>query len=346
MKGVLKASLTNRRKKAMKSFKRRVGMFTGAVLALLACGAQAQSAAGFPNKPIRILVPFTASGTADTLARVLGQKITETWGQQVIVENRAGAGGTIGMEAARRLAGDGYNYVLVSNSQAVSHVLYSKISYDVTKDFVPINLIASSPMIVAVHPRVAAKNIAELMAQVKREPGKLSYGSCGVGTAHHLAMEMVKFQTQSFIVHIPYRGCGPAVVDALAGQADLVVGSSPAVLPHVRQGKLRALAVTNGRRTPSASEIPTIAESGVPALKGFDVDNWYGFMAPLGTPKDVLAKFDGEVQRLMGQADVLQRLSGAGIDPRLGGAAELISALDADIKQFRKVVDFAGIKAE
>jgi len=314
------------------------------VLALPAAGVQAQS--GYPNKPLHVLVPFTASGTADTLARVLGQKLTESWGQQVIVENRAGAGGTIGMDAAKRMPNDGYNFVLISNSQAVSQVLYAKLNHDMMKDFAPVNLIASSPMIVAVHPSVPAKSMAELIALAKRDPDKLSYGSCGVGTAHHLAMEMVKFQTQALIVHIPYRGCGPATVDAISGQAKIVVGSSPAVLPHARQGKLRALAVTNGRRTPSASEIPTIAESGVPGLADFDVDNWYGFMAPLGTPKDILARFDAEIRRIMSQPDVLQRLSGAGIDPRLGTGDELMRALDMDIKQFKKVIDFASIKPE
>jgi tripartite-type tricarboxylate transporter receptor subunit TctC len=313
-------------------------------LTLAACAAHAQTA--YPSRPIRILVPFTAAGTADTLARVLGQKLTKAWGQQVVVENRGGAGGTIGMDAAKRMPPDGYNFVLISNSQAVSHVIYPKLGYDVTRDFVPIDLIASSPMIIAAHPRVAAKNIGELLAQAKREPGKLSYGSCGVGTAHHFAMEMLKFQTQAAIVHIPYRGCGPAVVDTIAGQADLVIGSSPAVLPHVHQGKLRALAVTNGRRTPSASEIPTIAESGVAALKAFDVDNWYGFMAPLGLPADIVARFDGEVRRIMAVPEVLQRLGGAGIDARLGGPAELTAALDADIRQFRQVAEFANIKPE
>ncbi len=317
-----------------------------ALIAMLLGGAQAQTAAGYPAKPIRILVPFTTAGTADTLARLIGQQLTEAWGQQVIVENRGGAGGTIGMDAAKRMPADGYNFVLISNSQAVSHVLYPKLGYDITKDFVPVDLIASSPMIIAAHPRVAAKNLRELIAGMHREPGKLSYGSCGVGTAHHLAMEMLKFQTRSFVVHLPYRGCGPAVVDAVSGQSDLVVASSPAVLPHVRQGKLRALAVTNSKRTPSAPDIPTVAESGMPELKAFDVDNWYGFMAPLGTPRDIVAKFDAEVRRIMAVPEVLQKLSGAGIDARLGGAQDLMAALDADIRQFKQGVAFANIKPE
>ena len=319
-------------------------LIASTVLALLAAGVQAQS--GYPNKPLHFLLPFAVSGTADTLARVLGQKLTESWGQQVIVENRGGAGGIIGMDAAKRMPNDGYSFLLISNTLAVSQVLYTNPNFDMMKDFAPINLIASSPMIVAVNPSVSAKSMAELIALAKREPGKLSYGSCGVGTAHHLAMEMVKFQTQAFIVHIPYRSCGVATVDALAGLVNIVIGSSPAVLPHVRQGKLRALAVTNGRRTPSASEIPAIAESGVPGLMDFDVDNWYGFMAPLGAPKDILARFDAEIRRIMRQPDVLQRLSGVGIDARLGSGDELMRALDMDIKHFKKAIDFAGIKPE
>jgi tripartite-type tricarboxylate transporter receptor subunit TctC len=297
----------------------------------------------YPSKPIHILVPFTPGGTADVLARAIGQQLTASWGEQVVVENRGGAGGTIGMDAAKRLPADGHNLVLISNSQAVSQVIYPKLNHDMTKDFTPVMLIGSSAMIIAAHPRLGIGDFPSLVKQVRAQPGRLTYASCGNGTAHHLAMEKIKSEAKLAIVHIPYRGCGPAVIDAVGGQVDLLIASAPPVLPHMQSGKLRGLAVTNDRRSASAPQIATVAESGVPALKGFAVDNWYGLMAPLGTPAPIVARLEAEIRKIMRTPAMTERLSAAGIETKLGNGNELMAALRADIAQFKAVADFAKI---
>ena len=300
----------------------------------------------YATKPMHILVPFPPGGTADVLARVIGQKITEATGQTVIVENRAGAGGTIGMEAARRSPADGYNFVLISNTQAGSQVLYPKLPHDITKDFTPISLIASSPMMIAANPALGIKTLSEVLTRAERDPGKLSYASCGVGTAHHLAMEKIKFDTRINMVHVSYRGCAPAVADALAGHINLVIASSPLILPQVASGKFVALAVTNNKRSTLASDVPTVGESGVPALKSFSMDNWYGFMAPLGTPTEAIKKLDAEVRKIMANPAVIQRLALVGIEPKAGNAEQLMMMLKSDLAQFKSVVDYARITVE
>lgn len=300
----------------------------------------------YSSKPMHILVPFSPGGTADVLARIIGQQITETTGQAVIIENRAGAGGTIGMEAAKRSPTDGYNFVLISNSQAGSQVLYPKLSHDITRDFAPIDLIASSPMVIAANPALGVKTLNALFARTGSDAVKLSYASCGVGTAHHLAMEKIKFDTRKNIVHVSYRGCSPAVVDAIAGHIDLVIASAPLIIPQAISGKLVPLAVTNDRRSTLARDIPTVAESGVPALKTFSIDNWYGFMAPLGTPAEAINRLDLEVSKIMSNPAVIQRLALVGIEPKPGNAQQLMTLLKSDLVQFKAIVDHAHITAE
>jgi tripartite-type tricarboxylate transporter receptor subunit TctC len=314
--------------------------------AALAAAPGLVAAQAYPSKPVRILVPFTTGGAADTLARVAGQRLSEMWGQQVIVENRGGAGGTLGMDAALKLPADGYTFVLISNSLAVSQVLYPKLTYDLVKDFVPVNLVASTPMVLAVHPKVPVGSLAEFNRYVKERPGQLSYGSCGVGTAPHLAMEMYKFQTQSFVVHIPYRGCSLAATDAIGGQLDVILATAPAVLPHARQGKLKMLAVTNPQRTPTAPDVPTMRESGVPGTKDLAVDNWYGFVAARGTPREAIERFDADVRKVLAQKDIADKLAASGVDVTLGSAQDLAKLIDGDMKQFAAVIKFAGIKPE
>jgi tripartite-type tricarboxylate transporter receptor subunit TctC len=313
--------------------------------ALLAHPAMAQPAA-YPSKPIRVLVPFPPGGAADVLARGIGQKLTEAWGVAVTVDNRSGAGGTVGMEVGRQMPADGYNFILMSNSLAVSQVLYAKLPYDIQKDFVPVNLLADSPVVIAANPRAGVSSMVELLNKAKQEPGKLTYGSCGVGTAHHLAMEIFKARSGASVLHVPYRGCAPAVTDAVGGQVDIIVSSAPLILPHAAAGRLRTIAVTNAERATSAPSIPTVAESAIPALKTVIVGNWYGFMAPVGTPPDIVAKFDAETRRIMQMPDVLKRLSAAGIELRLGSGKDLAQVLDSDLRQFKQVVDSAQIKPE
>jgi tripartite-type tricarboxylate transporter receptor subunit TctC len=319
-----------------------VCVFTGM---LSAQPATAQTA-GYPNKALHVLVPFPAGGAADVLARVIGEKLAESWRVPVLVENRSGAGGTIGMAAARQMPSDGYNFSLMSNSIAVSQVLYPKLPYDIQKDFLPVYLIGDSPIVIAAHPRTGIASIADLLRKAKQEPGKMSYASCGVGTAHHLAMEVFKARTGASILHVPYRGCAPAVSDAAGGQVDLVVSSAPSILPHASTGRLHTVAVTNARRATSAPSIPTVGESGVLELKSFVIGNWYGFMAPLGTPAELIAKFDAETRGTLQTPEVQKKLSAAGIEVRLGTAQDLAAALDADLRQFRQVVESAQIKPE
>ena len=307
-------------------------------------GSAAQS--GFPNRPMRIIVPYTAGGAADFMARLIGQRLTDAWGQQVLVENRGGAGGNLGMEAAQKSPADGYTLVMVNNSQAINESLYSKLSFDLKKDFVPVMMVASAPMVLAVHPRVAANTAKEFDALVRAQPGKFSYGSCGVGTPMHLAGELYKFLTRSFIVHVPYRGCSPATLDTIGGQLDAVFATTATLLPHVRAGKLKAIGVTTARRSLAAPEIPTFRESGIAALSDYEVDNWYGLMAPAGAPREILARLEAEIRRILALPEVRSRMDAVGIEPYLTCPDELMALLRADIDKFQKVVRFANIKGD
>jgi tripartite-type tricarboxylate transporter receptor subunit TctC len=314
------------------------------IVALPAQQVAAQSA--YPNRPIRIIVPYTAGGSADFMARIIGQKLTEAWGQQVLVENRGGAGGNLGMEAAQKSAADGYTLVMINNSQAINESLYTKLPFDLKKDFAPVMMVASAPMVLAVNPKVAANTAAEFDALVRQQPGRLSYGSCGVGTPMHLAGELYKFLTKTFVVHVPYRGCSPATLDTIGGQLDAVFATTATVLPHVRAGKLKAIAITTARRTAAAPEIPTFRESGIAVLKDYEVDNWYGLMAPAGTPREVIGRIEAEVRKVMALPDVRSRMAAVGIDPYVTTPDELMALLLADIDKFAKVVRFANIKGE
>ena len=300
----------------------------------------------YPARPVRIIVPYTAGGSADFMARLLAQRLTDAWGQQVLVENRGGAGGNLGMEAAQKSAPDGHTLVMINNSQAINESLYTKLPFDLKKDFAPVMMVASAPMVLAVNPKVGANTLDEFGALVRAQPGKFSYGSCGVGTPMHLAGELYKFLTRSFIVHVPYRGCAPATLDTLGGQLDAVFATTATVLPHVRAGKLKAIAITTARRTPAAPEIPTFRESAAPALKDYEVDNWYGLMAPAGAPRDVLAKIEAEVRRIISLAESRSRMAAIGIDPYVTGAEELATLLNNDIDKFARVVKFANIRGE
>ena len=310
------------------------------------CAAPAVAQGNYPTKPIRIIVPYTAGGSADFMARMIGQRLTETWKEQVLVENRGGAGGNLGMEAAQKSPPDGHTLVMINNSQAINESLYSRLPFVLLKDFAPVMMVASSPMVLAVNPRVAANTLAEFNALVKAQPGRLSYGSCGVGTPMHLAGELYKFLTGTFVVHVPYRGCSPATLDTIGGQLDAVFATTATVLPHVRAGKLKALGITTAKRTPAAPEIPTFREAGGDALKDYEVDNWYGLMAPAGTPRDVLAKIEAEVRKIVNLPESRTRMANVGIDPALTTADELMALLKADVDKFARVVKFANIKGE
>lgn len=322
----------------------RAVRFLACMLALAADPSLAQGT--WPAKPVRIIVTFTAGGAADLTARVVGDKLTEIWKQQVIVENRIGAGGNIGVEAVYRSPPDGHTLLLASGAQPINVALYPKLPFDFFRDFVPIGLVTSTPMALAVHPSVKDNTLAEFTARLRARPGKVSYATCGVATGHHFAFELYKFQTKTFALHIPYRGCAAAVVDTVGGQIDTVISSLATVLPHHKSGKLKVLAITSKNRSPSAPDIPTFRESGLPELKDYDTDIYYGFMAPAGTPKEILARIEADLRRVMAMPDVQQRFTGGGLEVFLATSAEMGAILRRDAEQIKKIVDFAGIKPE
>jgi tripartite-type tricarboxylate transporter receptor subunit TctC len=310
----------------------------------LAGTAQAQDA--WPTKPVRVIVTFTPGGAADITARVVGEKLGDIWRQQVIVENRIGAGGNIGVEAVVRSPADGYTLLLASSAQPINVALYSKLSFDLFKDLAPIGFVTSTPMALAVHPSVKDNNLRDFTARLRAGGGKTQYATCGVATAHHFAFELYKLQTKVAATHIPYRGCAPAVVETVGGQVDTLLTSLATVLPHQKAGRLKVLAITTKNRSVSAPDIPTFRESGVPELKDYDSNIPYGFMAPAGTPKEVLAKIEADLKRVMALPEVQQRFIGAGMEIFVTSAAEMNAIQRRDVAQMKQIVESAGIKPE
>lgn len=300
----------------------------------------------WPAKPVKIIVTFTTGGAADLTARILGEKLADGWKQQVVVENRGGGNGSVGVEAVQRSPADGYTYLLLANTHVINVALYPKLSFDLFQDFAPVLMTTAAPLMMAVNPRFKATNIAEITNDLRARPGKVDIATCGVATAHHFAMEIYKHATGTFAVHIPHRGCSPAVVDTVSGVVDIVMVSLPAGLPFVKQGKLRAIGITSKERSPSAPDIPTFRESGMKELAQFEVENYYGLMAPAGTPPDILRKMEADVRSALGAAEVKARLSGAGLDPYVLGPAQMTAQLRSDIEKFKEAIKVANIKPE
>ena len=316
-------------------------IWAGAGLLLVAVASPAQN---FPAKPVRVITPFTAGSAIDTLARVLGQKMSDAWGQQVVIDNRIGANGIIGTEAAAKAPPDGYTIHLGNISTlAVNPHLYLKLPYDAVKDFLPVTLAATIPVVLVVHPSLPVKSIKELIALAKARPGQLNYGSGGTGSAQHLPMEMLRVEAGINITHVPYKGLGPAFNDVLGGQVPMMFAGVSNVVPHMKTGRLRVLAIGSPRRSASLPEIPTVAESGVP---GFDFDSWTGYLAPAGTPKEIIAKLHADITRTLGLPEVREKLTTLGFD-LVGGTPEAFATLIRnDIARFGKLVKAAGIVAE
>lgn len=316
------------------------------VLALASCAlslAHAQNAP-YPAKPIRMIVPFPPAGPTDVVARIIGQKLSERWGQQVLVENRAGAGGTIGAELVARAAPDGYTLVMGSTANmAVNVTLIDKLSYDPVKDFAPVNLAAITPNLLVVNPAMPAKSVREFIALAKAKPGSINYASGGSGTPSHLAAELFKTMSGVQMNHVPYKGSIPALTDIMGGQVSLMFDSMASALPLVKSGKLRALAQTGARRSSAAPEIPTIAESGLP---GYDVAGWFGILAPAGTPRDIVMKLSGEITQILNLPDVKERYALLGAEPGPGNPEEFGRFITAEIAKWAKVIRDSGTKAE
>jgi tripartite-type tricarboxylate transporter receptor subunit TctC len=300
-------------------------------------------AEGYPSKPIRIIVPYPPGGFNDTLARTIGQKLTEKWGQPVIVDNRPGGGTTIGTNLAAKSAPDGYTLLIVSFAFAVNPSLYASLPYDTAKDFSSIVLAANTPNLLVVNPELPVKSVKDLIALARSKPGKLNYASAGNGSSNHLSMELFKSLTGVDIVHIPYKGSAPAVTDLIGGQVDLMFDNVPNVLQQVKAGKLRGLAVSSKERSPFIKDLPTVAESGVP---GFDVSVWFGVVAPAGTPKPVITKLNAEINRVLGLPEISRLFHGQGVEP-LGGTPEaLVVHIRAQMIKWAKVVKDSGARPE
>ncbi len=300
-------------------------------------------AEAYPDKPIRIIVPYPPGGFNDTLARTLGQKLTEKWGQPVIVDNRPGGGTTIGTGLAAKSAPDGYTLLIISFAFVTNPALYASLPYDSEKDFAPIVLAATTPNLLVVNPALPVKSVKDLLAVAKAKPGNLNYASAGNGSSNHLSMELLKSLAKVDMAHIPYKGSAPAVTDLIGGQVDLMFDNVPNVLPQVKAGKLRALAVSSKERSPFVKDLPTVAEAGVP---GFDVSVWFGVVAPAGTPRPVIAKLNAEINGILKLAQIRQAFNNQGVEPMGGTPAEFSAFIASQTMKWGKVVKDSGAKAE
>lgn len=289
---------------------RRIVILSAAAWLLSSAITPLAWAQDYPVRPIRLVVPFTPGGSSDILARAIGQKLTAAWGQPVVIDNVPGAGGSVGADKVAKATADGYTLLMGHiGTLAVNPLIYPKLSYDPIKNFAPVAWVARVPNVLAVHPSVAAKSVKELVALAKAKPGQLNYGSGGNGSAAQLATEYFKLQTQTFIVHVPYRGTSPAVADLIAGQTQLIFTGAPAVMPFVKSGQLRALAVSSSKRLDALPDVPTMAESG---YKDFEVDQWYGVVAPAGTPPAIVAKLNAQINQSLGSPELKARLDSEG----------------------------------
>ncbi len=298
----------------------------------------------YPSKPIRVVVPFPPGGTSDTIARTLGQKLTEAWGQQVVVDNRAGVAGSLGAAIAAKSPPDGYT-LLVGNvgPVAININTYRSVGYDPVKDFAPITLVVAGPQIVVVHPSVPAKTFKDFTALVKLHKGKLNYGSSGPGSVSHLAAELYKRMANVDLVHIPYKGSALITNDLIAGQVDVAFSDLPVVLPHVKSGRLRALAVTGAKPTALVPGVPTVEESGVP---GFAITSWWGMLAPTGTPEPIITRLNTELIRILQLADVKERFANLGVETVTSTPAEFSAFIRLEIVKFTKLTNELGIKID
>jgi tripartite-type tricarboxylate transporter receptor subunit TctC len=319
----------------------RYASLSFAALLFAAANACAQS---YPAKQIRFVVPFPPGGPADILSRTIGQVLSEAWSQQVVIDNRAGAGGNIGGEIVAKAPPDGYTMLMgFVGTHAINSSLYRDMPFDPAKDFEPVALVAMVTIILVVHPSVPVKSVKELIALAKAKPGELSFGSPGNGTPQHLAGELFDTMTSVKMVHVPYKGAVPALTDLLGGRLSLIFSSMPPALPHVQSGKLRALGVTSGARSPAAPDVPTIAQSGLP---GYEVINWYGVLVPARTPRDIVGKLNAEIVRIMNLPAVKERLAAQGAETYTSSPERFADYIKKETEKWAKVVKFSGAKLD
>lgn len=323
----------------MQALAKSIAAQASMLLALLfAAGANAQE---YPSKPVRMVVPFAAGGSSDTVSRIIAQKLTEATGQSFVVENRAGAGGNIGAEFVAKSRPDGYTLLVAAGSFAINVSLYRKLPYDPLKDFEPVIHICSVTGILVAHPSLPANNVAALIALASAKPGSIHFASAGSGTVVHLAGELFKSMSKVDLVHVPYKGSGPALTDLLGGQVQIMFANMPGTLQHVRAGKLRVLAVTSEKRSSVLPEVPTLAEAGVP---GYQAATWFGVLAPAGTPVNVIARLNAEIGKVLGATELVEHLRNEGAEVTGGTPAGFRAFLQADIERWSKVVRASGAK--
>ena len=317
--------------------------FAGVVAIGLVLGAVDALAQTYPTKPIRIIVPFPPAGAADLLTRTIGQKLTAVWGQQIIVDNRPGAGGNLGVELAAKALPDGYTAVMAAvTTNAIGMGTYTRLGYHLERDLAPVALAGNVPHILVAHPTLPARNVKEIIALGKARPGEIIFASQGPGTLSHLEQEMLKQMGGFTALHVPYKGSAPGLADLIPGHVQLFFDSIPSSLPHVKSGRIRAIGVASSQRSPALPDVPTIGES----LKGFEADSWFGLMMPAGTPREIIMKVNAEVLKILVSQEVKDRLLAQGGVAAGGTPEQLAERIKADIAKWGKVARTAGIKIE
>jgi tripartite-type tricarboxylate transporter receptor subunit TctC len=317
--------------------------FLRTAVATLMLAAGAASAADWPTKPITLVVPFVAGGTTDIVARTVGQKLSEALKQPVIIDNRAGAGGTVGAAIVAKAPADGYTLFLATIAHSIAPGIYKRLPYDFQRDFDPVALVASTPNVLIVNENVPAKNVAELVAYIKANPGKVNYGSAGNGSTEHISGALFRSMTKTEITHVPYKGGAPMMADLMGGQIQMAIETSPSAAPHIRAGKVRALAVTTHARSPAYPGVPTLDEAG---LKGYDMTTWFALMAPHGTPPALVQRLNAEVTRALQQPDVAKRFEEQGVTAGRMTPPELAAFVGTETTKWVKVAKDAGATAE
>jgi tripartite-type tricarboxylate transporter receptor subunit TctC len=320
------------------------GTFRWALGALFACIAIGAAAQGYPTRPIRLVVPFPAAGTTDILARAAAQKLTEAFGQAVVVDNRPGAGGNIGSDLVAKSAPDGYTLLMGTvGTHAINPSLYSKMPYDHIKDFVPVVLVAGVPNVLVVNPALPVNSVADLIKLAKDKPGTINFASSGSGTSIHLSGELFKTMAGVDMMHVPYKGSSPALTDLIGGQVQIMFDNLPSSLPQIKGGKLRAVAVTSMKRAPALPDVPTINESGLP---GFEASSWFGILAPAGTPAPIVARINAEVNKWLQSADAREKLLGQGAEAAGGSPEQFAAYIRSETEKWAKVVKASGAKVD
>ena len=319
---------------------KKIVMALAAALVLPLSPAHAQK---FPDKPVRFIVPFPPGGGNDILARALSPRLGELLGQSVVVDNRAGAGGNIGTDLAAKAAPDGHTIVIASNQVTINPWLQSKLPFDIEKDFAPVALVASVPMLLAVNPGVPAKDVREFIALAKAQPGKLNHSTPGNGTPQHIAFEVFNHAAGIKVTHVPYKGTGPAIADLIGGQVQAAIGTMASMEPHVKAGKMRALGVTTAKRSQAMPDVPTIAEA---ALPGFEVPLWYSILAPAGTPRDAVARLSGDFAKVLAEPAMRERLAGQGFEVSYLNPEQMSELMKRDLARWQKSIREIGLKLD